>query len=157
MVDKHLPDTDTVVRYVKKEYIPQSVRGGAFYLRKTEKGIEDGISVYWLQCFKVNTKAEQLVKARRAIKRSNFTMKPNGCLVELCVRETKERVNRAFDKHKCKIEFVSTCINHPDEYRRSHSEIRGVPCPDSPEAEMVADLIAESEIDVYDAVLKQDC
>ena len=151
-MDNNLPDTDTVVRYVKKEYIPRSARSGAFYLREDEKGI----SVYWLQCFQYNTKSDQLVKARRAIKQSNFTMRPSGRLVELCVGETKERVNRAFDKHKCKIEFVSTCINHPNEYRRSHSEIVGVPF-DSPEAEMVADLIAESEVDVHDAVLNQDC
>ena len=82
-------------------------------------------------------------------------MKRSGRLAELRVGETKERVNRAFDKHNSRIQFTSEFINDSSEYKRSHSEIVGVPAADSPEAEMVADLIAESVIEVHEAVLDE--
>ena len=82
-------------------------------------------------------------------------MKRSGRLAELRVGETKERVNRAFGKHHCKIEFTSEFFNDSSEYKRSHSEIVGVPPADSPEAEMVADLIVESVIEVHEAILDE--
>ena len=155
MACNNLPDADTVVRYVNKTYVRpggKGVLGGAFYLRENEKGI----SVYWLQCFQVNTISAQLVRVRRAIRRPGYTMKRSGRLAELRVGETKERVNRAFGKHNSKIQFTSEFFNDSSEYKRSHSEIVGVPPPpDSPEAEMVADLIAESVIKVHEAVLDE--
>lgn len=147
MACNNLPDTDTVVRYVNKTNVHPSGKGvlsGAFYLRENEKGI----SVFWLQIFQVATLSEQLAEVRVAAQKSNYHMKRSGRLAELRVGVTKEKVNRAFEHHKRKIQF----IHAPSKFNPSHSEIVGIPANDSPEAEMIADLIAESVTQVHEAV-----
>ena len=147
MASNNLPDADTVVRYVNKTNVHPGGKGvlsGAFFLREHESGI----SVFWLQYFQVATLSEQLAEVRVAAKQSNYRMKRSGRLAELRVGVTRERINRAFEHHKCKIQF----IHAPSQGNRSHSEIVGIPANDSPEAEMIADLIAESVIQVHEAV-----
>lgn len=141
-----LPDSDHVVRYAKytdfldDEY--ETLNSSAFQLRPTDSGL----SVNWLECFAGQSKPQQLNEVRRL---TRLTMKPSGRLVELNVGVTREHIGQRLDE----LRFIHKPLNADEVYEAdpSHSEIMGLPPKDSPEAELIGDMIAECVIAVHSA------
>ena len=136
MAIKHLIAESNVVRYCRPSSVHQdgSVGGEAFQLRPSEAGL----SVHWLQSFQGVTKDQQLDQVRRL---SRLTMSRNGRLAELQVGRVLQRASSAVPG----LSFVHSPLVAEAGYAAdpSHSEIRGLPESDSPEAEFIGDMIAK--------------
>ena len=138
-----LPDSASVVRYVKHIYVKDGrIQIGAFRLRPIDKG---KISVSWLQQSETNTKDERLDEIRNVI---GLTLGDKDCFAELCVGRTKRKVNSQIHKHKCVIEF----IHAPSKANRFHSQIIGMATDNQQYAHAIARLIIESVIATHPAV-----
>lgn len=146
MTTNDLPDADHVVRYARFIDILDdgTLNCSAFQLRKTESGL----SVNWLECFDDKTKPQQLDEVRRL---TRLTMKRSGGLAELNVGITRRNVDRLLDE----LRFIHMPLNADEKFEAdpSHSEIVGLPPKDSPEADMIGDLIANCVIEVHAAVV----
>ncbi len=151
MTGNDLPDDNHVVRYVK----PTSVRtdgkvdGSAFCLR-AHRPDDTGLSVHWLECFRNSTKNEQLAEVRRL---ARLKMRERGRLAELNVGVTKQYVRSELEG----LRFIHTPLVAEGDYEAdpSHGEIVGLPPGNSPHAELIGDMIAQSTSAIYPAVLKQ--
>ena len=139
-----LPDSDHVVRYARFTDILDdgSLNCSAFQLRPTDSGL----SVNWLEYFEGQSKSQQLNEIRLLIR---LTMKPSGRLAELNVGVTRQYVGHRFDE----LRFIHTPLAADEKFEAdpSHGEIMGLPPKDSPEAELIGDLIAECVIGVHQA------
>ena len=148
MTGNNLPADDHVVRYVK----PTSVRsdgkpaGSAFCPRPDDTGL----SVNWIECFRDCSKEQQIAEVRRLFR---LKMRVRGRLAELNVGQTRRHLRDELDS----LRFVHRPLvaEGPYEADPSHSEITGLPGADSPEAELIGDMIAESISAVYPAVQSQ--
>ncbi len=148
MTGADLPDDHHIVRYAKPTSIRTDgkVTGAAFCLRSGETGL----SVNWLECFPNCTKEEQLAEVRRL---ARLKMRERGRLAELNIGATKQYVRTVFEG----LRFIHKPLDAEDEFEAdpSHSEITGLPQGNSPEAELIGDMIAQSINAVHPAVLKQ--
>ena len=149
MTKMNLPDNNHVVRYVKPTHLQKKderVTGAAFCLRSDETGL----SVNWLECFRNRTKNEQLAEVRRL---ARIKMRVGGRLAELNIGVTKQYIRTIFEG----LRFVHKPLAAEDDYEPdpSHSEITGLPQGNSPEAELIGDMIAQSINTVHPAVFKQ--
>ena len=148
MTGDDLPDDDHVVRYAK----PTSVRtdgkvdGSAFRLRSNRPD-DIGLSVNWLECFCECTKDEQLAAVRRL---SRLQMRERGRLAEMNVGATKQYVRTELEG----LRFIHTPLVAEGTYKAdpSHSEIAGFPPGNSPRADLIGDMIAQSISAIYPAV-----
>ncbi len=135
MTDFEIPDDHYVVRYAKPSLINEDrITGAVFELKPGEPGL----SVNWLDFFENCIKDQQLDKVRES---TQMDMNKNGRLAELNVGRTKlhlisEMKSISF-KHK-------PCDDDP-----SHSEVFGLPSGDTPEAELIGDMIAQTVTAVY--------
>ena len=147
MTGEDLIDDSHVVRYAKPTLIREdgSVGGEAFQLRRKESSL----SINWIECFEGSSKSKQLDEVRRL---SRLQMSKNGRLAKLHVRSTKQYVRGELDS----LRFVHQPLATEGEYEAdpSHSEIVGLPQVDSPEAELIGDVIAECVKAVHPAVGK---
>lgn len=145
MTGEDLTDDSHGVRYARPTLIREdgSVGGEAFQLRSEESGL----SINWLECFEGLSKSRQLKEVRR---RSRLQMRGSGRLAELHVGYTKQYVRDELNS----LRFVHQPLAAEDEHEAdpSHSEIVGLPQVDSPEAELIGDLIAECVEAVYPAL-----
>lgn len=144
MTGEDLADDSHVVRYAKPTLVREdgTVGGEAFQLRHQESGL----SVHWLECIEGLSKSQQLDHVREV---SRLHMRRNGRLAELHVGFTKEYVRDELTG----IRIVHQPLAAEDTYRAdpSHSEILGLPPADSPEAELIGDMIAECITAVHPA------
>ena len=148
MTGDNLPGDNHVVRYAK----PTSVRtdgkvdGSAFCLRANRPD-DTSLSVNWLECFPDHTKDEQLAEVRRL---ARLKMREGGSLAELNIGATKQHVRTVFDG----LRFIHKPLAAEDEFEAdpSHSEITGLSQGNSPESELIGDMIAQSINAVYPAV-----
>ena len=135
MTGDELPDGGHVVHYVRPSFHENGrVYGSAFCLRKEERGL----SVNWLECFPGLTKLQQ-VNAVRGLSRLNI--KSAGRFAELNVGRVKQHIRDELDM----LRFVHEPLPAIGQYRAdpSHSEIAGLPPKDTPESELIGDMIAE--------------
>lgn len=142
-----LPDDSHVVRYARPTLVREdgSVGGEAFQLRSGEQDL----SVNWLECFPGISKSQQIAEVRR---RSRMQLRPNGRFAELNVGQTKGHLHGEL----ADLRFVRDPLDAEEaeggfEADPSHSEIAGLPPADSPEAELIGDMIAECVTAVYPA------
>ena len=148
MTGDNLPGDNHVVRYAK----PTSVRtdgkvdGSAFCLRANRPD-DTGLSVNWLECFRNRKKEEQLAEVRRL---ARLKMREGGSLAELNIGATKQYVRTVFEG----LRFIHNPLAAEGNYEAgpSHSEITGLPQGNSPESELIGDMIAQSINAVYPAV-----
>ncbi len=105
------------------------------------------MSVHWLECFEGLSKPRQLQRVRQLIRLQKGR---NGRLAELHVGSTKQYVHDELDG----VRFVNRPLAAEDTYTDdpSHSEILGLPPADSPEAELIGDMIAECITAIHPAV-----
>jgi len=151
MTGADLPDDHHTVRYAKPTIVRTDgkVDGSAFRLRPNRPDAT-GLSVNWLECFPNCTKEEQLAEVRRL---ARLKMRERGRLAELNIGATKQYVRTVFGG----LRFIHKPLDAEDEFEAdpSHSEITGLPQGNSPEAELIGDMIAQSINAVHPAVLKQ--
>jgi hypothetical protein len=136
MTGNELPDDDHVVRYVKPSGIRTDgkVNGTEFCLRPNDKGL----SVNWLEYFEVSTKDEQLAEVRRLLR---LRVSKSGRLAELNIGETKRHIRSELEG----LNFIHRPLVAEADYEAdpSHSEITGLPPCNSPDAELIGDIIVE--------------
>ena len=149
MTGTDLPDDDHVVRYAKPTTVREdgSVDGSAFRLRPSD----EGLSVNWLDYYQRFDKSQQLDKVRQS---SRLTMRPNGRLAELNIGVTKRHVQARVKN----LRFTHAPLASEGEYRPdpSHSEIRGLPPGDSPEAALIGDMIAECIQTIHPVITRHE-
>jgi hypothetical protein len=138
-------DVDHVLRYVRPKHVDAGVVNGAGFLRRPE---EDASSVNWMEHFPgppLNQVAE--IKARKRISYAK-----TGVLARVNVGETKAYV-QANDPLRTLLTFEHDPLD-PDDAKNapadwSHALIRGIPIVDTPEAELVKDLMADCVLETY--------
>ena len=149
MTGTDLPDDDHVVRYAKPTTVREdgSVDGSAFRLRPSDKGL----SVNWLDYYQRLNKSQQLDKVRRS---SRLVMRRNGRLAELNIGVTKRHVHASLKS----LRFIHAPLAAEGDYQPdpSHSEIRGLPPGDSPEAALIGDMIAECVQTIHPAITRHE-
>lgn len=138
MTSNELLDDNIVVRYAKPSLINEDrITGGVFVLRPRELGL----SVNWLDFFEECSKEQQLDRVRET---SQMELSRNGRLAELNVGMTKTHLVG---------ELESISFEHkPCDDDPSHSEIFGLPVGETPEAELIGDMIAQTVTAVYPTV-----
>lgn len=144
MTPRDLPDEGNVVRYAKPtQVIDGRVDGSAFLLKETESGL----SVNWLEYFGGRPKHQQLAEIRRLIR---LTLRRIGMFAELNVGETREHIGDVLDE----IRFIHSPLAPEGGFEAdpSHSEVVGLPPGDTPEAELIGDMIAESVTEAHPAL-----
>ena len=143
MTGSELPDADHVVHYVKPSNVQNGIVNAAEFVL-----VKDGVSINWLEYFQEKTTEEQLGQVRRLIQ---LTIRPNGRFARLNVGRTKYYVSVAARY----VSFVHDpkAARSPHQADPSHSLIRGLPPGDSPEAMLVADLIAECILELHPGVV----
>ncbi len=148
MTGLDLPHEAHVVRYVKPTDVRDSgkIAGAAFCLRAW-RADDTRLSVNWLECFDNLTKEEQVAEVRRL---SRLTMRQRGRLAELNVGATKEHLRSRLDS----VRFVHAPLAAEDTHEAdpSHSEVNDLPAEDSPEAELIGDMIAQTITAIYPAI-----
>lgn len=144
-----LPNEHHVVRYVnhRSQKSDGSPTGAAFSLRKGRSD-ETGLSVNWLEYFDSDTKDQQLDEVRRLLR---LQKKKSACFAELNVGITKQRVHNELDD--LRFIHMPLCATNEHESDPSHSEIINLPPANSPEAELIGDMIAECVQAVHPAVI----
>ncbi len=146
MTGNDLPDEDHVVRYVNPGLIDNGkVTSSAFDLRPDETGL----SVNWLECFRNLKKDEQLAEVTRLLR---LELGKNGRLVELNIGETRQHVRSEIED----IRFIHMPLDKEGENEAdpSHSEITGLPQRDSPEAELIGDMIVKCIKETHPIVVR---
>ena len=106
------------------------------------------MSVNWMECFEDRAKEQQLEEIRPLIRLKRGR---KGGLAELNVGKTREHLGNRLDQ----LRFISVPLPADEKFEAdpSHSEIIGLPPKDSPESELIGDMIAECVIEIHPAVL----
>ena len=142
MNDTHLPNDSHVVRYVRPGLVDSKAIEGSAFIRRDRDG---GLSVNWLEAFGTDSGDESQLQHVRQLFRLKLSR--NGRFAKLRVGDTKEFVSAGAEE--AGINLVLGMVNAPlppeDKFEAdpSHAEITGVPPPDSDEAIVIGDLIAE--------------
>ncbi len=135
MTGSELPDDTFVVRYAKPSLINDDRVNGAVFLLRS---VDNGLSINWLNFFENCNKEQQLDKVRES---SQIKLNKNGRLAELNVGTTKKKLVG---------ELESISFKHqPFDDDPSHSEVIGLPLGETPEAELIGDMIAQTVTAVY--------
>lgn len=141
-----LPATDHIVRYVKPSMIEEdgAPNGSEFRLRPNRPD-ETGLSVNWLEAF-VGDKSDQIAEVRRLYR---LTVRKTGRFAELNIGSVQTRLAEELET----LRIVHDPLDAEDDFDAdpSHAEITGLPPGDSPEADMIGDIIAECVLDMHPA------
>jgi hypothetical protein len=149
MTSEPIADTDHVVRYVKPSAIGADglVNGSEFRLRSSRPD-DMGISVNWLECFPNRSKVEQVNQVRSVVR---LVTKRSGCFAELNVGRTRDYLTKELSTIFFVNDPLGSDVDHPAD--PSHALIVGLPPGNTPEAELIGDMIAECVINKYPAVI----
>ena len=145
MTGEDLPGTNHIVRYVRPGLVLEDqagAAGGAFVLRAEETGV----SVHWLEAFSPD-RENQLAEVRE---RSRLDRRRNGRYAELNIGTMLRHVEE--ELHTVRVLHDPLDATDADAEDPSHAQIMGLPAGDSPEAELVGDLIAECVTALHPAV-----
>lgn len=142
-----LPAANHIVRYVKPSMIQEdgTANGAEFRLRPNRPD-ETGVSVNWLEAFEAN-KAHQLAEVRRLYR---LKVRKNGRFAELNIAAVSEKVAEELTT----LRIVHDPLEAEGDFEAdpSHAEITGLPPGESPEADMIGDLIAECTLFMHPAI-----
>ncbi len=141
MKNRHLPDCDHIVRYIKPSEIENGIVNGAeaFCLSPSRPG-EKGLSVNWLEVFGLD-KGHQLSEVRRL---SQLTLRENGRFAELQVGDICSK-----DINELNILYIVQDpleANHNFDADPSHALIIGVPQKETEEALKCFDKTSSMEV-----------
>jgi len=149
MMPELVPDADHVVRYVNPTGIDAGgrVNGSEFRLRPARPD-EVGVSVNWLECFQNRDGAEQLNEVRRLYR---LVRRKTGGFAELNVGRTRNHLARELATILFVKDPLEPSIGYPAD--PSHALIMGLPPGNTPEAELIGDMIAECIVNTYPAIV----
>ncbi len=142
-----LPADDHIVRYVKPSMIEEDgTANGADFRLRPDRPDETGVSVNWLEAFDPD-KAHQLAEVRRLYR---LTVRKSGRFAEMNIGAVRAKVAQEL----ATLRVVHDPLEAEGDYEAdsSHAEITGLPPGESPEADMIGDLIAECVIDMHPAI-----
>jgi hypothetical protein len=146
--DRIVADDHHVLRYVGGSHIDQGIIGGGGFLRKPT---EDYPSVNWLECFAAPL-GNQVEEVRS---RKRISYKKTARLARLNVGRTRSHVSEN-SPDKLELSFVKDpLVAEPPKFELddpSHALMEGPPTVDTPEGEMIGDLIAQTIIDDFPAL-----
>jgi hypothetical protein len=141
-----LPDDHHVLRYIGKKHVDNGVVNGSGFLRRPS---EDASSVNWMECFP----PPEINQILEVINRRRLKYEKRAQLVKLNVGHTKAYI---FENSpgKTKLAFVHDPLPAEGAFLedQSHALICGVPVLDTPEGEMIKDLLGECIIEKYPVV-----
>ena len=102
----------------------------------------------WLEYFGGRTKLQQLDGVRPLVR---LELRRSGRFAELNVETTLERIRERLDS----VRFVHRPLPADSKHAEdpSHSQIEGLPSGETPEAELIGDMIAECVTEVHPAVV----
>ena len=145
MTARDLPDEGNVVRYARPtQVLDGRVDGSAFLLRENEPRL----SVNWLEYFDDQPRPQQLVEIRRLIR---LTLGRTGLFAELNVGATRKHIGDMVDE----LRFTHSPLDSRRWFRsRSFAQrsLWGYLHEDTPEAELIGDMIAECVTEVHPAM-----
>jgi hypothetical protein len=149
MTSEPIADIDHVVRYIKPTAIDADglVNGSEFQLRSNRPD-DVGVSVNWLEYFSNRSKLEQVNEVRRLVR---LVTKRLGCYAELNVGGTRDYLAKELSTILFVRDPLESEVNHPAD--SSHALIVGLPPGNTPEAELVGDMIAECIVNKYPAIV----
>jgi hypothetical protein len=132
-----LPPSSNVIRHISPQFIDGDTIDGSGFLRRPA---EVAPSVNWLEWF--DPPIELQIDGVR--KCSNRTFKKSHLLVQLNADQTKAHVKAAHPDNLA-LEFIHDPLEQTNDNKEdhSHSLILGVPVKETPEAELVKDLLAQ--------------
>ena len=143
-----IADYDHVVRYIKPSGIGAdgSINGSEFCLRP-QRADDVGVSTNWLECFREESKSDQLRLVRRLCR---LSIRAAGCFAELNVGRTRAYLAEELPT----IGFIEDPLPPSGNFEAdpSHSLIVGLPAGNTPEAELIGDMIAECITSKHPAV-----
>ncbi|NPD21733.1 hypothetical protein [Alterinioella nitratireducens] len=119
---------------------------GADFRLRPNRPDETGVSVNWLEAFDTD-KAQQLAEVRRLYR---LTVRRTGRFAELNIGAVREKVTEEL----ATLRIVHDPLEADGDFEadHSHAEIDGLPPGDSPEADMIGDMIAECVINMHPAI-----
>lgn len=138
-----LPDGDHVVRYLKPSLFDNGVIVGDALARRSS---EAGVSVNWLECFTPPLDA-QLNEVRA---RTRMTWRERGRLARFEIGVLKRELRRQV---ATRVDVVAKPLAEDSKFQAdpSHAEVMGLPEENTPEAELIRDLVALCVKDVFPA------
>lgn len=141
-----LPAADHIVRYVKPSMIEEdgTPNGSEFRLRPNRPD-ETGLSVNWLEAF-AGDKSHQIAEVRRLYR---LAVRKTGRFAELNIGNVRGKL--AEELETLRIVHDPLDAEAGFDADPSHAEITGLPPGDSPEADMIGDIIAECVVDMHAA------
>lgn len=137
-----IPDEDQIVHYVKpsKVFDDGTIDGSEFILRPGDKGL----SMNWLDYFASLPGPKRLEAVARKIQ---LDTKPTGRFAEWNVGTL--RANLLTENHDVSVLHDPSPPTQKYGPDPSHCQVYGLPTGDSPEAQLVGDMIAESIQDFH--------
>jgi hypothetical protein len=142
-----LPAADHIVRYIKPSMIEEDgTANGADFRLRPNRPDETGVSVNWLEAFDAD-KRQQLVEVRRLFR---MDVRKTGRFAELNIGSVTEAV--AGELATLRVVHDPLDAEGDFEADPSHAEITGLPPGESPEADMIGDLIAQCIIAMHPAI-----
>lgn len=121
---------------------------GADFRLRPDRPDEAGVSVNWLEVLGID-KTHQLAEVRRLYR---LDVKKTGRFAEMNVGAVREKV--AEELETVRIVHDPLEADGSLEADPSHAEIIGLPPGDSPEADLIGDMIAECVIAMHPAVVE---
>jgi hypothetical protein len=149
MKSELIADAHHVVRYVKPTAIDADglVNGSEFQLRSNRPD-DVGVSVNWLEYFSNRSKSEQVSEVRRLVR---LVTKRLGCFAELNIGRTRNYLAKELSTILFAKDPLESNVNYSAD--PSHALIVGLPAGNTPEAELIGDMIAECVINRYPAII----
>jgi hypothetical protein len=139
-----LADDHHVLRYVAPKHVDNGIINGSAFLRRPH---EQASSVNWMEWFPLPI--ENQVSGVRSVRR--LTYAKNGRLAQINVGRARHYVEeRAHIKLSFRHDPLPAALDYPED--PSHALIHGIPALDSPDSELIQDLLADTVIAHFPAV-----
>lgn len=148
-----LPDSDHVLRYVRRSFVDPGaatgVQGAAFISRPID---ENQASYNWMEFYE----GEDEQRVQEIVSRSRLTRKPRDLFVKLNVGNVLAEVKSAFadEENLPDLSFVHDPLDADEKFQlddQSHSLMINMPATGEPLAQAIGDVIAECIIDSFPA------
>jgi hypothetical protein len=141
-----IPDDDHVLRYIARKHVDNGLVNGAGFLNRPH---EEASSVNWMECFPLplENQVSQISQRRR------LRYEKRAQLVRLNVGETRRYVT-ANATIPIELSFLHDPLPAKGDFPedQSHALIYGLPTLETPEAELVKDLLADCVLETFAVV-----
>lgn len=144
-----IPDRDHALRYIGRKHVHDGVVNGSGFMRRPETSHsqeESASSINWMECFPFPVSNQvQEIKVRRRIK-----YEKRGILAKINIGQTKQYVAT-----NATVAVTLAFLHDPLKATTdkpadpSHAGIHGIPIVNTPEAELLQDLLVHCIIEKF--------